>query len=69
MSKGVSVTQRTKQAAEHKMYGCSFIPTLANGERICTFCGSKVYCAYCTRQYPVNALLVACNTHKELERR
>jgi len=69
MSKRLSVAQHTKLATDHSKYGCSFIPTLADGERLCTFCGRKVYCAYCTRQYPVNALLVACWTHKELDRR
>ncbi len=69
MSKRLSATQGTKQAADHRMYGCLYVPTLAQGEMICTFCGSKIYCPYCTRQYPVNASLVACSTHKELDRR
>ncbi len=67
--KGLAVTQRMKQAANHRRYGCSYIPTLAQGEWICNLCGTKVYCPYCTREYPVNASLVACSTHKDLDRR
>ena len=68
MSRNISAAQRTRQATDHKMYGCSYVQTLTQGERLCSVCGSKAYCPYCTRHYPLNATLVACTTHKDLDR-
>jgi len=70
MSKGKSATQVTKEATDHKLYGCTWITTLTQGERLCSVCGRKAYCAYCTRSYyPLNALVVACLKHKDVENR
>ena len=69
--KTLSATQRTKQLADHTNYGCTWIPALAKGERLCTVCGVRSFCPDCLPpgivSYPSSVMIAYCSEHRRVE--
>jgi hypothetical protein len=41
-------------------------PTFTLGEKLCTVCGKRAYCPFCTSRFPdATVHLVACALHRE----